>query len=75
MLSSIPWNGPIATVRVGRVGEDYIMNPTRTEMEESDMEMVVSGNRDTVVMVEGEADWRDFAYLAAIPSSSHSLPT
>jgi len=56
MLSSIPWNGPIATVRVGRVNESFIMNPTRSEIEESDMEMVVSGNSETVVMVEGEAD-------------------
>ncbi len=56
MLSSIPWNGPIASVRVGRVNGDFIMNPTRTELDESDMEMVVSGNRETVVMVEGEAD-------------------
>ena len=56
MLSSIPWNGPIASVRVGRVDGNFIMNPTRTELDESDMEMVVSGNRETVVMVEGEAD-------------------
>ncbi len=56
MLSSIPWNGPIATVRVGRVNESFIMNPTRSEIEQSDMEMVVSGNSETVVMVEGEAD-------------------
>lgn len=56
MTSTIPWNGPIATVRVGRLDGDYIINPTRTELEESDMEMVVSGNNDTVVMVEGEAD-------------------
>ena len=56
MLSSIPWNGPIASVRVGRVNGEFIMNPTRTELDESDMEMVVSGNRETVVMVEGEAD-------------------
>ena len=43
-------------MRVGRVNGDFIMNPTRTELDESDMEMVVSGNRETVVMVEGEAD-------------------
>ena len=56
MLSSIPWNGPIATVRVGRINGKFIINPTRTELEDSDMEMVVSGNNETVVMVEGEAD-------------------
>jgi len=56
MTSTIPWNGPIATVRVGRVDGVYVVNPTRAELEESDMEMVVSGNNETVVMVEGEAD-------------------
>ena len=56
MLSSIPWNGPIASVRIGRVDSSFIINPTRTELEDSDLEMVVSGNSETVVMVEGEAD-------------------
>ena len=56
MTSTIPWNGPIASVRVGRVGGVYVINPTRTELEDSDMEMVVSGNSETIVMVEGEAD-------------------
>jgi len=56
MTSTIPWNGPIASVRVGRVSGVYVVNPTRTELEDSDMEMVVSGNSETIVMVEGEAD-------------------
>ncbi len=56
MLSSIPWNGPIASVRIGRIDGSFIVNPTRTELEDSDLEMVVSGNSETVVMVEGEAD-------------------
>ena len=55
MISSIPWNGPIATVRVGRVKGDFIINPTRSEIENSDIELVVSGNSETIVMVEGEA--------------------
>ena len=56
MLSSIPWNGPIASVRIGRIDGAFVVNPTRTQLEDSDMEMVVSGNNETVVMVEGEAD-------------------
>ncbi len=56
MCSTIPWNGPIATVRVGRINESVIINPTRDQMEESDLEMVVSGNHETIVMVEGEAE-------------------
>ena len=55
MISDLPFNGPIATVRVGRVDGKFVVNPTRDEMEESDMEIVVSGNDKTIVMVEGEA--------------------
>ena len=55
-ISSIPFNGPIATVRVGRKGDEFILNPTRTEMGESDLELIVSGNEAAVVMVEGEAE-------------------
>ena len=55
-LSSIPWNGPIASVRVGRVNGEYILNPTRTEQLECNIDLIVSGNEETVVMVEGEAE-------------------
>ena len=56
ITSTIPWNGPIASVRVGRIEGKYIINPTRSEIMDCDLEMVVSGNQETVVMVEGEAD-------------------
>ena len=56
MCSTIPWNGPIATVRVGRINNELTINPTREQIEESDLEMVVSGNNETIVMVEGEAE-------------------
>jgi len=56
VVSDIPFAGPIAAVRVGRVGGKLIANPTRQQMAESDMEIVVSGSRDAVMMVEGEAD-------------------
>jgi len=56
VVSDIPFEGPIAAVRVGRVKGQLIANPTREQMAESDMEIVVSGSRDAVMMVEGEAD-------------------
>jgi len=56
MISDIPWNGPIASVRVGRLNQEFVINPTRSQIEESDMEIIVSGNEQTIVMVEGEAD-------------------
>ena len=56
MISDIPFEGPIATVKVGRVNDEFIVNPTRSQMDESDMEIIVSGNDETIVMVEGEAE-------------------
>jgi polyribonucleotide nucleotidyltransferase len=56
VVSDIPFAGPIAAVRVGRVAGQLIANPTRLQMAESDMDIVVSGSRDAVMMVEGEAD-------------------
>ncbi|GIT12267.1 MAG: hypothetical protein CM1200mP33_4530 [Chloroflexota bacterium] len=56
MVSDIPFSGPIATVRVGRINDEFVINPTRSQMEDSDMEIIVSGNDQTIVMVEGEAE-------------------
>jgi polyribonucleotide nucleotidyltransferase len=56
VVSDIPFAGPIAAVRVGRVAGQLIANPTLQQMEESDLEIVVSGSRDAVMMVEGEAN-------------------
>ena len=55
LISNIPWNGPIATVRVGLIGSDFIFNPTREQLDQCLFEMVVSGNKENIVMVEGEA--------------------
>jgi len=54
-MSKVPWNGPIAAVRVGRVESDWILNPTFQQLEFSDIDMIVSGSRDSIVMVEGGA--------------------
>ncbi|MEE8175213.1 MAG: polyribonucleotide nucleotidyltransferase [Gemmatimonadota bacterium] len=55
LLSSIPWEGPIAGVRIGRVEDEWIINPTFQELEFSDMDIVVAGTEDSIVMVEGAA--------------------
>lgn len=55
-ISNIPWNGPIATVRVGMLNDEFVINPTREQMETSTLELIVSGNENTIVMVEGEAE-------------------
>ena len=55
-LSGIPFNGPIAAVRVGRVDGELVANPTYEQMKTSALELVVAGSRDSLVMVEGGAD-------------------
>lgn len=55
-LSDVPFDGPMGEVRVGRINGEYIINPTVTELKESDIDMVVGGTRDSVLMIEGEMD-------------------
>ena len=54
-LSRVPWNGPIAAVRVGRVEGAWILNPTFQQLEFSDVDLTVSGSEESIVMVEGGA--------------------
>jgi polyribonucleotide nucleotidyltransferase len=53
--SKIPFAGPVAAVRVGRVEGKWILNPTFQQLEFSDLDIVVSGSKDSIVMVEGGA--------------------
>ena len=55
-MSDIPFDGPIAGVKVGRIDGQFIANPTIEQMLESDIELVVAGSKTGVVMVEGGAD-------------------
>jgi polyribonucleotide nucleotidyltransferase len=55
-VSDIPFFGPIAGVKVGRVNGEFIANPTAEQLEQSDMEIVVAASRDAICMVEGGAD-------------------
>jgi len=56
-VSDIPFGGPIAGVRVGRVEGQFVANPTLQQMAESDLDIIVAGSREAVIMVEGEADF------------------
>jgi polyribonucleotide nucleotidyltransferase len=55
-ISDIPFDGPIAEVRIGRINEQFIVNPTHLEIEQSDLELVVAGTSDSIIMVEGESN-------------------
>jgi polyribonucleotide nucleotidyltransferase len=54
-VSDIPFNGPLAGVRIGRIDGRWVMNPTQSQLEESDVDIFLSGSRDAIVMVEGGA--------------------
>ena len=55
MVSDIPWAGPLGACRVGRVGGQFIANPTHVQMAESDLDLVYVGNENDLVMYEGSA--------------------
>ncbi|MGF1875455.1 polyribonucleotide nucleotidyltransferase [Photobacterium frigidiphilum] len=55
-ISGLPFNGPIGAARVGFVNDQFVLNPSNTELEESRLDLVVSGTKDAVLMVESEAD-------------------
>ena len=54
-LSDLPFRGPTGSVRVGRVDGEWVVNPTHAQMDESDVDMIVAGTEDAILMVEGEA--------------------
>ncbi len=54
-VSDIPFAGPISEVRVARINGEYRINPSKTELEDADMDFIVAATMDNVMMVEGEA--------------------
>ncbi|PIG94824.1 polyribonucleotide nucleotidyltransferase [Gloeocapsopsis sp. IPPAS B-1203] len=56
LLAQIPFDGPMAAVRVGLVGDDFIINPTYAEIEAGDLDLVVAGSPAGVIMVEAGAN-------------------
>ncbi len=55
-ISGIPFDGPIGAARVGYLGGEYVLNPTYSQLQESDLNLVVAGTRNAVLMVESEAN-------------------
>jgi polyribonucleotide nucleotidyltransferase len=55
-VSDVPFDGPIAGLRVGRVNGEFVVNPTAEQADESDVALIVAGSRDALVMVEGGGD-------------------
>ena len=57
LLSPVPFDGPIASVRVGFIDGNYVLNPTKEEMEVSDLDLMVSGKKDKICMIEGGSNF------------------
>jgi len=56
MLSEMPFEGPVGAVRIGMIDDDFVINPTLQEIEESSLDLVVAGTREAISMVEAGAD-------------------
>jgi DNA polymerase III epsilon subunit family exonuclease len=55
-ISEIPFNGPIASVRVGRIDGEFVVNPTFSQLKDSELDLIVAGTRDAIMMVEAGAN-------------------
>ena len=54
-LSPLPFQGPVGSVRLGSIGGEFVAFPTHDALEESDLDLIISGNRDSILMIEGFA--------------------
>lgn len=70
-ISTIPFNGPTCSVLVGRVDNRFIANPTSEELEKSDMNIVIAGTRNGILMVEGECKFVSEADVLAALKFGH----
>jgi polyribonucleotide nucleotidyltransferase len=74
MISDVPWNGPVAAVRVGRVDGQFIANPTFAEIDNSDLDLRIAGTKDAILMVEAGADMiPEDVMVAALEFGHHSI--
>lgn len=73
-VSDIPFNGPIAAVRVVRKDEKFIANPTLSQLEDTDLDLVIAGSRNGILMVEGESTFvKEDVLLEALKFGHQSI--
>ena len=74
MISDIPWGGPVGAVRVGRIEGQFVLNPTFSDLEYSDLDLRIAGTRDAILMVEsGAQEVSEQDMVAALEFGHHSL--
>jgi polyribonucleotide nucleotidyltransferase len=71
-VSNIPFQGPVAGVKVGRVNGQFVINPDLTTLEQSDLHLVVAGTADAVMMVEGGANEQPEAVMLGAIEAAHA---
>ena len=73
-ISNIPFEGPIASARAGRINGEYVIDPLYSQIEESDIEIVVAGSKDSIVMVEGETkEVSEDDFLGAVGAAHEAI--
>ncbi len=70
-VSNINFDGPLSEVRVAKIGEDYVINPSRTQLKEASLELIVAATKENVMMVEGEAKECSEAELVEAIKAAH----
>ncbi|MEY4402066.1 MAG: hypothetical protein RIR91_101 [Verrucomicrobiota bacterium] len=74
LCSDIPWNGPIAGIRLGRINGQFVVNPTHEEQYQSDLDLIYVGNEKDMMMIEGSADQLPEAdFIAALEYSQKAI--
>jgi polyribonucleotide nucleotidyltransferase len=74
MISDIPWNGPVGAVRIGRVDGEFVINPTFSEIDKSDLDLRIAGTQDAILMVEaGSAEIPEDVMVAALELGHRSI--
>ena len=74
LCSDIPWNGPIAGIRLGRVAGQFVVNPTHEQQYESDLDLIYVGNENDMMMIEGSADQLPEAdFIAALEYAQKAI--
>ncbi len=74
ILAGLPWAGPVGAVRVGRIENEFILNPTFADLEYSDLDLRLAGTRDAILMVEcGASEVSEETMVAALEFGHRSI--
>lgn len=75
-ISDIPWNGPLSEVRVAKINGEYVINPSRDQLADATLEIVVAATLENVMMVEGEAqECQESELIEAIRAGHEAIKT